>query len=141
MSTSRSAFGTLIKIGDGASSETFATIDGVTNIQGPGFSLETQDVTHHTSAGNYREVIPTFLSGGEISFDLFFDPDDTEHEALLTDYEGRTLRNFQIVYPGATSNKTYTMAAYITKIDPQAPVDNALTMAVTLTVSGAVTRS
>ncbi len=53
--TPKSAFGTVIKIGDGATSEAFTTILGVRNVQGPGRDMEIIDATSHSSSGSYRE--------------------------------------------------------------------------------------
>jgi len=123
---------------DGA--EVFNTIDGAKNISGPNFSMETIDVTHHTSPSNYREVVPSFKSGGEVSFDLIYDPAQTTHEGLLTDFESRILRNFRIVLPDA-GNMQYDFAAYVAGAEVQAPIDNALMLAVKLAVTGAVVRT
>lgn len=135
-----SAFGTLIKIGDGATSETFNTLLGARNISGPSYSAETIDVTHHSSSGSYREMVPSFLSAGEVSFDLLYDSADTHHQQLFTDFEARTLRNFQLVFTD-TGAEQHEFAAYITGMELAAAIDDAVTMAVTLTIDGAVTRS
>lgn len=126
--------------GGADSAEVFTTIDGAKNITGPGFSLETIDVTHHTSPSNYREVVPSFKSGGEVSFDLIYDPAQVQHEGLLTDFENRVLRNFRMVLPDA-GNMQYDFAAYVSGAEVQAPIDNALMLAVKLGITGAVVRT
>lgn len=128
--------------GGADSAEVFTTIDGAKNITGPGFQLETIDVTHHTSGSAYRQVVPSFKSGGEVSFDLIYDPADTEaqHEGLLTDFESRVLRNFTMVLPDL-GNMTYGFAAYVAGAEVQAPIDNALMLAMKLAITGPVTRT
>lgn len=126
--------------GGADSAEVFTTIDGAKNISGPNFSLETIDVTHHTSGSAYREVVPSFKSGGEVAFDLIYDPADAQHEGLLTDFESRVLRNFQMILPDA-GNMTYGFAAYVSGAEVQAPIDNALMLAVKLGITGAITRT
>lgn len=126
--------------GGADSAEVFSTIDGARNITGPTFSLETIDVTHHTSASSYRKIVPSFKSGGEVSFDLIYDPAEDEHEGLLTDFENRTLRNFQMVLPDS-GNMTYGFSAYVSGAEVQAPIDNALVLAMKLGIDGAVTRT
>lgn len=126
--------------GGADSAEIFTTIEGAKNITGPGFQLETIDVTNHTSPSSYREVVPSFKSGGEVSFDLVYDPALAQHEGLLTDFEDRALRNFRMILPDA-GNMQYDFAAYVAGAEVQAPIDNALMLAVKLSVTGAVTRT
>lgn len=135
-----SAFGTLIKIGDGASSESFNTIQGVRSIDGPSLGLDMIDTTHHSTAGNYRSVKPSFLNGGEVAFDLLYDSTDTQHTLLMTSFEGRTKKNFQIVFTDAGAEQ-WAFAAYISSMAPSAPLDDALVLRVTLSVDQAITRS
>lgn len=140
MTTKYSAHGTKLKIGDGASSEAFTEIANCRSISGPTFALETVDVTSHSSPNHYREVIPSFLSGGEVSFELIYDPADVQHEKLFTDYEGRSLRNFKLVLTD-TNEMEYAFAAYVTSMELQTPIDNAISCNVKLSISGAITRT
>jgi predicted secreted protein len=126
--------------GGTAGTEAFTTIDGVKGLSGPSFSLETIDVTHHTSASAYKQKLPTFLDGGDISFDLIYDPANAQHEALFTDFEGRLKRNFQVVYTDS-GNMTHDFAAYVSSIEVSAPIDDALKLSVKLTIDGAITRT
>ena len=136
----KSAYGTAVAIGDGTTSETFNELLGARNINGPSYAAESIDVTSHSSAGNYREVVPSFLAGGEVTFDLLYDSTDTQHLQLFTDFEARTLRNFEQTLTD-TGADIHSYAAYITGLELAAPIDDAVTMAVTLTVTGAITRS
>ena len=47
--------GTLLKIGDGASPETFTAIAEVKDITGPNMSMEFAEFTHQQSTDGYRE--------------------------------------------------------------------------------------
>ncbi len=134
-----SAFGTLLKIGDGGTTETFTTIAEVTNISGPKLSVNTIDVTSHSSTG--KQFISGLKDGGEVTFTINFAPTGATHSrtsGLLKDYENRTLRNFQLVFPDAGST-TWSFAALVTNFDAKMPVDGALTADVTLKVSGVPT--
>lgn len=136
----RSAFGTLLKIGDGGGSETFATIGEVRDISGPAMALGTEEVTSHDSASGWREYVPTLLEGGEISFSINFTAASTQgfSSGLFTTMTGKTLRNFQLVVPTASA-KTASFAAYVTQWNPNLPVEGAITADITLQVSGPVT--
>jgi predicted secreted protein len=125
--------------GGTAGSEIFTTIDGVRSLTGPTFSMETIDATHHTSGGQYREIIPSFKSGGEVSFDLVYDPNEATHIKLIDDYESRVRRNFQIVLPDVGSY-TYLFGAYVQGAELNAPIDDVLQLSCTLGVDGEVQR-
>ena len=74
--------GTLLKVGDGASPEVFATIAEVKDISGPGTTLSTEDATNHDSGG-WREPVPTLLEGGEVTFDLNYYGGTTQTSSAL----------------------------------------------------------
>lgn len=125
-----SAFGTLLKIGDGATpTENFTTIAEVTDINGMSFTMDTEDVTSHDSPDAWEEVIPGILRSDPITFTINFVPTDATHgysTGLLKDYYNRTLRNFQLVFPDATST-TWAASCYVTKFGVKAPISGALT--------------
>jgi len=134
-----SSFGTLLKIGDGGSpTEVFTTIAEVLDISGPALALGTEDGTHHSSPGGWRQKIATLLDGGEVSLEIQYDPAGATHNAatgLIADMVNRTLRNFKIVFPNV-GNTTWAFAAYVTGFEPSAPVEGKLTASVGMTVSG-----
>ena len=133
-----SSFGTLLKIGDGAGTEVFTTIAQVMDINGPGLSQGTQEVTPQTAANRARVHIATLLDGGEVTFDINYEPAGATHDqttGLIKDMTDGTLRNFQTIFPDAATT-TWSFAAFITGFEPTAPVDGALTASVTLKISG-----
>lgn len=133
-----SGFGTLLKVGNGGSpTETFAAIAEVKSISGPQISMEFIDATHMESPSGYREVLPSFKDGGEVSFDVNFLPANSTQTGLTTDFENQTLRNFKIVWPDAAPT-TWAFSAYITGFQPNASIDDVLSASVTLKISGAV---
>lgn len=138
MTEAISAFGTLLKIGDGGSPENFTTIAEVKDISLSHFARDMIDVTTHSSTEGWREFMAGLKSGGEVTFEINFLPTDATHSyaaGLLHDWEGGTLRNFKIVLTDA-GNTTWTFAAIVSDFVPKAPVSGALTAAVTLKLSG-----
>lgn len=139
MTTAISSFGTLVKIGDGASSETFTTIAELRDITPPELASDTEDVTSHSSTGGYEEVIPDgVLKTGEVTFEINYVPTATTHNAtagLIKDWKNKTKRNFQLVYPDS-GNSTWVFAAYVTKFASKAPVKGVLRADVTLKLTG-----
>jgi len=127
-----SAFGTLLKRGS-------TTIAQVTNISGPGLSLDTEDVTSHDSTGAWEEHVATILRSGEISVEIVYDPNDATHKnssgGLLYDMTARAATTYSIVFP-SSSTVTWTFSAFVTGFEASAPVDGALTASVTLKITG-----
>lgn len=130
-----SSHGTLLKVGDGADPEVFATIAEVKDISGPAMSLNMEDATSHDSGG-WREEIATLLEAGDISFDINYTA-DTTHETLQAAQYGRERLSYQIVFP-MTPPITKSFAGYVTSFEFGAPVEGILTASVTIRVSGAV---
>lgn len=141
MSDAYSSFGTFLKIGDGLSPETFATVVNVGDIDGPDMSLDTEEITNHGSLNGWSEHIGTILNGGEVGFPINFLPTDPTHDmntGLQADMINRTVRNFQLVYPDPGGNG-YAFAALVTGFKPGAAVKGKLTADVKLKISGPVT--
>ena len=138
MTSAISSFGTLLQLGDGASTEAFATIAEVLDISGPDLTLDTEEVTSHSSTDGWDEHVATILRGGEVTFDVNFVPAGATHSyaaGLLKDMTDRTLRNFQLVLPDGDTT-TWAFSAYVTKFPLSAPVAGALRSSVTLLISG-----
>lgn len=136
MTAGYSSFGTLLKLGDGGGPETFTTIAEVRDIQGPSLTLNTEDATNHSSAGGWEEKIATTLAGGQVKFECNFIPGHATHSqaaGFIKDLKNKTLRNFQLVFPSAT---TWTLAAYVASVEPKAPVKGILRADVTLEITG-----
>jgi predicted secreted protein len=134
--TNYSAFGTLLQIDDGMGS--FTTIGQVVNITGPGLSQDRIDVTTHSSPGGWREKVGGILDGGEVTFEINYDPADATHNAttgLIDDLQNRILRNFKLVFPD-TANTEWLFSALVGEFEPAAPHDGKLTGSVTLDISG-----
>lgn len=134
----KSSFGTFLKLGDGASSETFTTISEVKDIKGPGLKLSMEEVTSHSSTAGWVEKIGTLLDGGTITFEMNWLPAHATQSysaGLLKDMVNRTLRNFQLVVPAA-STLTWTIPAYVAEFQPDLKVKGAQVASVTLEISG-----
>lgn len=136
----RSAKGTTMKIGDGASPEVFATVGQVRSISGPTTKATVQDVTSHSTAGNWMEKLAVLIDPGTLSFPINFDPLDATHAfatGMWDDMVALTLRAWQTIFPASMGTLAYD--AYITSHGFDAPVDNVLQANIELTISGAIT--
>jgi hypothetical protein len=142
MSDAMAAFGTLLKLGDGAgTAEAFTTIAEVGDIDGPADSVDTIEVTSHSSLQARKEFIASLIDSGEVSFPIWFVPDDSTHDATtgLQYYKNqRKAANFQMIFPDATQ---VAFSALVTKFGMKAPVSGVLSADVTLKITGAMTWS
>lgn len=125
-----SAFGTTLAMG-----AVPVAIVNVTSISGPSFNVETIDVTAHDSGSNYREIVPSFVSAGDVAFEINYDPDGTTHASLITTAVARTEEDWVITYPDTTAA---SFKGYIVSFEPTADYDGKLEASVTIRVNGAV---
>lgn len=138
MSGAISGFGTLVKIGDGGTTEVFTTIAELKNIKLPGIKNALVDVTSHSSPGGIKEKLAVIGEVTEMTFDVNLIPTAATHSftsGLLKDALSRAKRNFKVVLPDATST-TWTGAAYVEEFTPEAPVDGVLKASIKLSPTG-----
>ncbi len=136
VSTAIAAWGTLLKVGDGATPENFTTILQVQDLTPPAPTLLMEDATTHSSVDGWVEDRPTNLDMGDCSFGIMYVPTESTHDAgtgLLADLVAQTRRNFQLLYPDTT---TWSFSAYVTKFTPKAPAKGLLRADVVLNVTG-----
>lgn len=136
----RSAKGTLVKLGNGASPEVFTTIGQVRSVAGPTTKATVQDVTTHSTSGNWMEKLATLIDPGSLSFPINYDSADATHAfatGLWQSLINLTQKNFKCILPG--SNGTMTFAGYITSHSFSLPVDNVIQAAIEILINGAIT--
>jgi Lambda phage tail tube protein, TTP len=135
----RLALQTLLKIGDGATpTEGFTTVLDVMDLSAPGISLDTEELTNHSQTDFYRKFGGTLLDAGEVSATVLYDPANATHVALVTDIQARTLRNFLMEFPGATTNARWSFSGFITQFQPETPTDAHLKASITIKITGSI---
>lgn len=118
----------------------FVTIAKVLDISGPGLTANVEDVTARDSPGGWTQKLPTTLEAGDVTFDIFWIPDEPTHATegpagLVSDLVHRRKRTYRIVWP--EERETWVFSAYVTGFEPSAPIQGALRASVTLSVDGA----
>ena len=108
------AINTFLKLGNGASPETYTTVANVGDITGPGIAATVVDVTSHSNPDPWRRKITTLLDAGQVQFKLYFIPDDQGHKSLLTVFTTRALRDWQLEFPDPTPT-IWPFQAFLTK--------------------------
>ena len=131
--------GSLLKRGNGAVPvETFTAIAEVNSITGPNKSRSTIDATSLDSAGGYREFIAGFRDAGEVTFTANFTQDG--FVLINSDFESDAFVNYQIVLSD-TPITTFDFAGLVTALGMAVPMDDKVTMDITIKISGQVTMS
>lgn len=136
MSDAVAGVGASFKRGDGTSDEEFTAIAEVKNITGPGMTRDFIDVTNLGSTGGYREFITGFRDGGELTFSMNFTRDG--YDDLLIDFDDDDSHNYQVVLPD-TGATTFDFAGFITGLPLNIVPDDAITVDVTIKITGQVT--
>jgi len=134
----KAAYGSLLAI-QRLQTGTYTDLAFVADMQGPGINIETIDVTTHDSADNFQQFLAGIADGGEVSFDLVFDPNLAGHETLYNDTAARQLHNFYLKAPGWVSTVAggyFAFAGLLTKFDLTFPVKDKIGASVTVKVSG-----
>ncbi len=128
-----------LQLGDGGSPEAFTQVCEILNFNGPNQSAPQIDVTSLCS--DAREYIPGLKDGGEFSFDLNYVPGDQMQYLLEHALSTRVTNNFRLVINAGSPTTTYTFAAIVTQFGLTGAVDQQIQAAVTLKITGDVTRA
>ena len=121
---------------------TYAVFAQSKDIDGPSAEADQIETSHRDSL--FRKWQPGMRDGGELTFDIVFDPDLPGHDPTLadsvySDWENGVVSNYQVTYPGAgTDTTTCVFSGFISTFGFSAPMEDALTAAITLKVNGAM---
>lgn len=129
-------FGTLLKHStDGTAA--YTTLAEVTEISGPTMEVGTVETTHLSSTT--REFLPTIPDGGEITFDIEYDSDDTSHQILTGLMTTPAIAYWQVVMSDGTA-ANFSFAGILTGFEPGGfTVDDVVTASCSIKVTGDVT--
>jgi TP901-1 family phage major tail protein len=123
----------LIRIGDGASPETFTSVAGL-RATTLAFNASTVDVTNADSTDAWRELLAGGVKSATISGSGVF-KDAASDAALRTAFFNAAIENFQIVIPGFG---TVTGPFKITALQYDGPYDGEVKIALSLASAGAL---
>jgi TP901-1 family phage major tail protein len=123
----------LLKIGDGASPENFATVAGL-RATTLAFNATTIDITSADSADMWRELLDAGIKSATISGSGVF-KDAASDAALRTAFFNQALSNWQIVIP---SFGTLTGPFKLNSLEYQGPYDGEVKISLSLASAGAL---
>ena len=136
MSDAIAGVGTTFKRSDMASIPAFTTIAEVNTINGPNLSRDTIDVTSLDSTDGYKKFIGGFRDSGEVTLNANWTIGG--YVDMKTDFETTSLVDYEIVLPD-TGATTLSFSALVTALGMTTPMNDKVSMDVTIKISGEVT--
>ena len=106
--------GTLFKVGNGSSPETFSTVAQVQEIKWSGYARKIVDT--YTMGSSYPTRLISSHDPQNVELKLLFDPADNAHEAMRTKLIAGSVSNYQIVLPDSSAYQVQ-FGGYITKFE------------------------
>lgn len=137
MSQATLGYKTFLQRDDGTGN--FNTIAEVIKIAGPTAKVDMKDATNMSSPLQTKEIIAGLEDPGQISFEINWVPSDPQQNGLLVDKTAKTLRNWKILFPPTFSKTSWSFAGYVSGFNTTFPVDDRITAAVTIDISGPMT--
>lgn len=141
MSNVRSAKGTLWKFQDEAGSPaTMATLGQLRSFSQSGPTATIQDVTTHSTSGNWMEKLATLLDPGNVSGPVNYDSADATHQfgaGVWLDLINLTQQTCQILFPNSIGQLGFD--GYFSSHSFDLPTDNVLQANIEFAINGAIT--
>lgn len=132
--------GVELRIGDGASSETFTKLAQVQGFSGLGSTRTEIDATDLDSEA--FEFVMGLADSGNITATVHFDPKDSQQDSLFIENQAASpeLKNYQVGFDNGSPESTVTFAAYVQGFEVDIQTDSLIQATVTFRVSGAYTK-
>ena len=103
----------------------------ITNISGPGISVDEVEITNHNSADDFKEFVAGLIDGGEFSVEGNLT--SAIVTGLYADLLARTSKSYTITFP---NGMTWTFTGYPKSFETDSPVDGKLGFSATFRVTG-----
>lgn len=129
-------FGVVLERDDGMAG--YTQIAQLRDVNGPGLTRDTVDVTTKDSASNWREFLSTLRAGGEVSANIVFDHNGATHAQLVTDHAADASVGYRISL-NDTGSTVITFSAFLTSLSITGAMEGAIEADITLQITGAVT--
>lgn len=118
----------------------FVDVAQVRDISGPSMTQDAVEVTARDTS-KWRTFTPGLRDGGEVTFDLIYDPDLASHSAtntttgLVSFLLTGTAKTFRLVM---SDSNYFSFSGIVTAFTPESPLEDAMTASCTIKVTGAV---
>ena len=122
-------------------SSVWTTVAQIVDLGGPAVEADQIEVSHRGS--RWRRYVAGMVDGGEVDFDIIFDPDHASHDPTITGsmydlVETGEVNSFRITFPGAGSNiTTATFDAFVSSFEVDSPMEDGIKANISLKITGA----
>lgn len=118
------------------SPDDYVTLAEVTSITPPSLARDAVEATHTESPEKWREFIPGLKDAGEVTIELNFIPDGAAITKLLALINSDVVSNCRIRFNDPSPAILWVFNAYLTAIEPEAPIDDKMTASTTWKLTG-----
>lgn len=121
----------------------YTEVAQIRDLSGPAAEADQIEVSHRGS--RYRRYVAGMVDGGEVTFDVVFDPDHASHDPTISGsmydlLESGEVSSFRITFPGVGNDvTTATFDAFVSGFEINSPLEDGITADLTLKITGAVT--
>jgi hypothetical protein len=131
------AQGTTLSVDKLNTGVTYVPVAQIDSFDGPSNTVGAIETTNLSSTRKtYRPGLP---DGGDISFDLQFDPSDTDHLYLRGLADTPILQGWRVSYPTLPTAKWDTFQGFLTEFHPKGDgPEGILTASVKIKITGAI---
>lgn len=135
------AYETVLQVN--TASTTYVAIAQVRDISGPSMTQDAVETTARDTS-KWRTFTPGLRDGGEVTFDLIYDPDLATHSATNTTSGlvyfllNGSAKNFRLVM-SQSGGDYFEFSGIVTAFTPETPLEDVMTASCTIKVTGAVT--
>jgi|GEM_PF-3044176 len=125
------------------SGETFTEIPQVTSIDAPNPSRAMIPTSHLRTVGYHTKRSSRLVDSGQVSFTIFYDPNDETHQALFTKFAAGLPVDFKLVLvDDMTTPANETFSAIISQVEGGGiEIETNQERTFTLDITGGVTRT
>lgn len=119
---------------------TFVEIPEVRNITFNRGTRTRVDTSSHNSTAPYRDNVPTFFEGGQLTLDGNYLPANTVQQDLEDKTEVDTATNFRVVIEEGGGDVIWAGQGYVTSFNPTLNFEDARRFSCTIDLTGAWVR-
>lgn len=118
---------------DGTSTGTFAKVGRIRDVTPPSLSRDAVETTDMESTDRWREYIGGLKDGGEVSFEITFDPGSTETTTFMGDLNDDDAGYYKLIFPDTSE---WGFAGLLTGFEPSTPIGDKMMANVTFKLTG-----
>lgn len=126
--------GTTLNKSDGGSPSSFTAIGNIVDFDGPGGDSTVIDQTDLDDV-MYKRKLTGLIDAGSVTFKVNLDPDNVQHQALKSDQESKTLREWKIILSSGTA-KNLVFFGYVQSFRINGPADDKVQASVSIVIDG-----